>query len=417
MSQENELFRREAIDALSDRHGDTFQQSGLTTWALTAFFFALFLSLILFLVTARHTRKETVSGLLEPAAGALRVVSARPGIITAVNVREGDIVTAGAPLITIGSNSIIEGGQQLGAVLSSTSNMQKAALGDQAQAQRTSAERQRDELVARRNGLLAKQARFRADLELQTERVALSIASREAVRPLMEKGYFSELQFRQREEIVIQARQSLSGIERQIEETSSALVENAIQIERSVADAEEAAAKITSQEAEIQGMQASYSAEREITLTAPRAGRVVALQAKPGGAVTAAAALAIILPQGTSLEAQLWAPSRAVGFLQPGDRVRLMYDAFPYQRFGVGHGHVIRIADAPTNPNELAVPIETREALYKITVALDAQTVEAHGATWKLFPGARLSADLVLESRPLLAWLFDPVLAVKRRSQ
>ncbi|MGH1557284.1 HlyD family efflux transporter periplasmic adaptor subunit [Caulobacter segnis] len=119
---------------------------------------------------------------------------------------------------------------------------------------------------------------------------------------------------------------------------------------------------------------------REIVLTAPKSGRVVALQATPGLAVTSASALAAVLPGGADLRAYLWAPSRAVGFVRPGADVRLMYDAFPFQQFGAAHGRDSRsIAQAPTPVGELPIPGETREPLYKITVVLERQNITAYG--------------------------------------
>ena len=126
-------------------------------------------------------------------------------------------------------------------------------------------------------------------------------------------------------------------------------------------------------------------------------------------------ALAVIVPQGKPLQAELWAPSRAAGFITQGDRVRLMYDAFPYQKFGVGHGRVSSVSGAPVDPQDLAVPIESREALYRIVVNLDEDSVAGYGKRWPLTPGMRLSADLVLDERNLWEWLLEPVIAANRR--
>lgn len=123
----------------------------------------------------------------------------------------------------------------------------------------------------------------------------------------------------------------------------------------------------------------------------------------------------MVLPEGEGLEADLWVPSRAAGFVQPGDPVRLMYDAFPYARFGVGRGVVKAVGRAPVAPNDLPVPIETKEGLYRVTGSLSRQDVAAYGKSWALAPGMRLNADLVLDERPMLAWLLDPVLAIKNR--
>jgi hypothetical protein len=49
------------------------------------------------------------------------------------------------------------------------------------------------------------------------------------------------------------------------------------------------------------------------------------------------------------LQAEIYIPSRAIGFVKPGQEVRLLYDAFPYQRFGAYRGRVVA-ASSSKNP-------------------------------------------------------------------
>ena len=55
------------------------------------------------------------------------------------------------------------------------------------------------------------------------------------------------------------------------------------------------------------------------------------------------------------------------------------------------------------------------EPLYRITVALDAQSVPAYGAAQPLAAGMQLDADVLLERRRLVEWLFEPLLGVAGR--
>ena len=154
-------------------------------------------------------------------------------------------------------------------------------------------------------------------------------------------------------------------------------------------------------------------------VVALRDGQITNIQVKQGDFVGANQTLALIVPQSSVSRAQqvvLWVPSRAVGFVQPGHKVRLMFDAFPYQSFGAGSGRVADISLAPIMPNELPIPIETNEQMYKVLVTLDRDTLEAYGRSWPLRAGMRLSADLVLDEKSLLGWLFDPVTAMRKRA-
>lgn len=94
-----------------------------------------------------------------------------------------------------------------------------------------------------------------------------------------------------------------------------------------------------------------------------------------------------------------------------------MYDAFPYQKFGVGRAKVVKIARSPTSPEELPLDLQAKESQYRLLAALDDQQMRAYGKALALTPGMRLKADLVLERRSLLDWLLEPLLAAKRRQE
>ena len=56
--------------------------------------------------------------------------------------------------------------------------------------------------------------------------------------------------------------------------------------------------------------------------------------------MTPASALASLVPAGAQLQAHLYAPSSAVGFVRAEQPVLLRYQAFPYQKFGHQHGRM-----------------------------------------------------------------------------
>jgi membrane fusion protein len=100
--------------------------------------------------------------------------------------------------------------------------------------------------------------------------------------------------------------------------------------------------------------------------------------------------------------------------------VRLRYEAFPYQKFGHRAGRVVQVSRTPLAPSELqalALPVlggaaREGEAMFRITVALED---DATAAALSLVPGMRLQADVLLETRRLVEWLFEPLLGLERR--
>ena len=99
--------------------------------------------------------------------------------------------------------------------------------------------------------------------------------------------------------------------------------------------------------------------------------------------------------------------------------MQLRYQAFPYQKFGHQTGEVVQVSRAPLQPAELtslALPAGGgSEPLYRITVALDRQSVAAYGQAQALVPGMQLEADVQLDRRRLVEWLFEPVLGIAGR--
>ncbi len=53
--------------------------------------------------------------------------------------------------------------------------------------------------------------------------------------------------------------------------------------------------------------------------------------------------------------------------------------------------------------------------MYRITVALDRQSVRAYGEEQPLAAGMQLEADVLLDRRRLIEWIFEPVLSVTGR--
>ena len=88
-----------------------------------------------------------------------------------------------------------------------------------------------------------------------------------------------------------------------------------------------------------------------------------------------AATVAVIIPEGAKLEAELLAPSRAVGFIRPGQEVRLMLQAFPHQRFGTVKGEIKAMSTTVLGPTEISQSrvSSIQEPVFRIRVAAGAR--------------------------------------------
>lgn len=412
------LFRPEALDEARSRLGAPVQLLGVSGWAMTLFFVALLATLAVFAATTRYAHKENVYGQVTPVAGSLRVIAGRNGVAEQVLVHEGQAVKAGQELISISSAPRLQQGGMLSDSLRRAQDNELQAQRRQAEARLEQLQRQLDEVGERRRNVGDDIVRLREARRLQQSRIEIQEQSVAAARVLTEQGMLSQIAMRTREDGLLAARQTLAGLERESAQQQSLLVQLGAQAARLNAEMRMVHSETDNTEAQSVEHRLVSEATYADHLTAPADGVVTALQVHPGTSVTSNQTLAIVIPAGPlqqGLEVELWAPSRAVGMLRPGARVHLMYDAFPYQTFGVSHGVVRDIANAPVMPNELPVPIETKEQLFRVRVTLDRAALSAYGRDWPLMPGMRLSADLMLEERSLLEWLLDPLRAARRR--
>jgi membrane fusion protein len=161
---------------------------------------------------------------------------------------------------------------------------------------------------------------------------------------------------------------------------------------------------------------AEAEARREIVVPAPARGTVTAIQAELGGRPNSSVPLLSIVPTGSKLQAHLFTPSRAIGFLRPGQRVLLRFQAYPYQKFGHYEGVLASVSGSAVNPGELPAQLAgltslvgTSEPVYRITVSLTSQTVTVYGRPVPLQPGMQLDAEIMIERRRLIEWVLDPL--------
>lgn len=410
------LYRPESIASLRSRHGRPTGLTGVGMWTMVVFMVLLLVIVLLFLSLSRYARKETVPGLLQTDAGLAEISYHRPGTIRSVFVREGQIVRKGQPLFAIELETTLDGGGTLGSRLAAANRRQADELISQVAATGSSSIAENRDYQARLAGLRSQQAHLRDMLALQRQRLALDRTTLAGLSELQKRGFVSKIRLRDKQAEELAAQQAISDTERQIDQASADASSVAATLERSRAQADQAQSALRASVAELEQKDAQTASERGVVLIAPSDGRVVTMRATRGKAVLPGTTLAIVLPRDAHLMAELWVPSRAAGFVQTGDEVRLMYDAFPFQRFGTGHGRVESVSTTPVDPKDVPVAQDSKEALFRVRVKLDRQSIAAYGKTWALAPGSRLSADLILERQSMLGWILDPLRAAGARA-
>ncbi|WP_295207206.1 HlyD family efflux transporter periplasmic adaptor subunit [uncultured Brevundimonas sp.] len=318
-------------------------------------------------------------------------------------------------MATLRLSSDLEGGDSFVALSNSLDAQRTAAQSRASAAQATLAAEQR-QLAERRAALSRELVETRRNLSLQTERMKLARTEVERAETVAAQGFLPrrELEARRSAELAAQQEGSslasqVLGYERQIGEVQARL--DAIPI-----DLQSARAEAASVDAGLiqQGIQVETQGRYVVVATVT--GRVAALPFDTGQTIAAGTAVAVLTAGDTALQGDLYAPSRAAGFIKPGQEVRLMYQAFPYQKFGAGRGVVQSVSRTVLAPSEVAIPgLQVQEPVFRVRVKLDRDTVSAYGQDVPLQPGMLVSADIVMDRRSLLEWLLEPLYAAGRR--
>ncbi|EOX4363488.1 HlyD family secretion protein [Vibrio cholerae] len=150
-------------------------------------------------------------------------------------------------------------------------------------------------------------------------------------------------------------------------------------------------------------------AHKETTISAPSSGVVTYASAQNDENVNVGQELFYITPNNDELVAVLLAPSTAIGFAKIGDVVSIRYDAYQYREHGIFIGDIISIDKTAQIPNTIRSPISISEPVYKIVVKVEQIPVSKSGALLKLRSGMKIEASIILDKKPLLFWLFDPI--------
>ena len=173
--------------------------------------------------------------------------------------------------------------------------------------------------------------------------------------------------------------------------------------------------QVERQLSELREGMSQVEAKRETVIRAPMAGVVTNVAVNRGQSIAADHALVTVLPKGSGLHVELLVPTRAIGFVAKGQEVVLRYEAFPYERFGLYRGVITDIGRNVWTQGERIGSLTAKEPVYRIDVSLEKQSVTALGQEFPLRPGMLVNADLLLEKRTLLEWIFEPVLSLKGR--
>ena len=424
------LFRQEVLDAQSAQYLGSIR-IGRNPRHATVAAVALLLAglLVAFAAWGQVTRKARIPGLLVSALGTLQLTATAAGTVVERRASEGELVQAGQVLFVLSTDRA--GSQGDTAVLVAQSLLQRRVTLQAERGLRELQSRQRlQALTDRLRALALETTQAQAEAQLAERRVVLASKTAERYQELAGKGFVSDVQAQAKQEDLIDlqgraqaAQRGAAALQREQGNLRAEQMASATQLQTELTQIDRSLAALAQDGTE-------NEARRQLVVSAPQSGTLTALHVALGSAAQTGQVLATLIPrsangEASDLQAELYAPSRTAGFVQPGQEAWLRYAAFPYQKFGMARATVLSVSSTPVNPQELPpgqanalmTAAQANEPLYRIKVGLDKQRVEAFGQEQMLKPGMTLEADVVQERRAVWEWLLEPVLALRARSR
>ncbi|QIR37111.1 HlyD family efflux transporter periplasmic adaptor subunit [Tolypothrix sp. PCC 7910] len=125
---------------------------------------------------------------------------------------------------------------------------------------------------------------------------------------------------------------------------------------------------------------------------------------KAGSVVQAGTMVAEIAPINSPLIIRAQMATTESGFLQKGLPVKLKFDAYPFQDYGILSGELIKISPTTT---EIDTP-NGKVAAYNLEISLNQNCLPAANKCIILHPGDTATAEVIVRQRRIIDFLIDP---------
>jgi membrane fusion protein len=347
---------------------------------------------------------ERVSGtfVLVPVRGTDPLRAAREGVIAEVRATEGSSVATGTPLFVIRSEPVGDRSATL-----RTLETQIAGSG----AALANAERQYA------SGRSADEAELHR-LESRLAYLSRAIASKGKQRALADdvatklhtgyaRGVVSGTEYTIQQLAAEQLGADVASAESDQADTRQMLVKLRSEMEARRVQYVELARQLAASTEAVRIQAAALGADTAnrsgglLAVRAPCAGTVLQLRVRsPGAVVQAGETLGEIACARAPLQADLQITQEGLALVRPGQGVKLMYDAFPYQRFGARGGTVRWVGPASANRDSTS---------FRALVDIDTAPVIVHGVARSLVAGMGGRGDVIVGRRAVVGYIFEPI--------
>ena len=121
-----------------------------------------------------------------------------------------------------------------------------------------------------------------------------------------------------------------------------------------------------------------------------------------GGVVTEAQPLMVVVPDSSTVTAEVSIANQDIGFVNAGQTAEVKLETFPYTKYGT----VLATVDVVTAD---AVTDEKKGSYYPATITLQQTSMLVDGKRVHLSPGMNVTAEIKTGRRRIIEYLLSPV--------
>jgi len=419
-TSQRSLFRPESLRACEL----AWQGRGVLALGLPAVFttfssVALAAAMAALIFFGGYSRRVDMEGAVLPSTGVIAISAPSPGRIEMLAVQEGEAVEKGAPLYTVDLDTATKDGGAQQRIIDVQTGGREMLKREIERKTRMSEETER-ELREKIEALKSQKKQVRGQIDVQQGFVTKVTNDYSQFNRLAERHIVPLSELNTRQQALMQALARLQDLESNDLRVQGELKEAQYQLATTAHTRSDENDALKTKILEIDEKLANSEAHRLIEIRAPEDGVVTAIVAHAGQTVGAGSPMLKIVPRHAIMQAELLAPSSAVGFITKGGRVLLRYSAFPFQKFGEYWGTVAAISHAAMSADEVKgvlgaePPSKQTGPFYRVIVNPDSQFAKVYGEERRLPASMRVQAYALLERRQLYEWIFDPLYDIGR---
>jgi len=402
------LFRKEAVDASFDK-SSTLGDAGIASpvsWTIITIIFVIFgIGLIVFISTAKLPEIESVRGYLRYPEAEARVFPTRKGIISECNVVNNQLVKKGDVIGRVKTELYLSNGSEI-------SDLELRVVNEDINnIKRIIASKNNHATISKELIMTVIKSKVMEVKHLQDSLKLESLKFKDEIdlygrhKKLYEEGVLSEIDFYNRRENYRIVEKNILDIKGSISRIENEILLERKKIEKVNIDLEEELAQIETRSLQIDRDLLKQKSIQGFAIVAQITGLVDNLECRVGDPVNPNIPLMTIIPKNSELMAELMIKSTSIPYVKKGLPLRLKYDAFPFDKYGVFDGEIKSVSTTVVNWYERNGGSPEQGSFYVITASINDQKYSNDGREFIMKSGMKFTAELILTERTILDWL------------